>query len=79
MEITLHKAAKAAFDQLNVEKLPTIRELNEEYDRVLRGKKKDYAEYRTARKEMQEYLRARQNVELFYKEETERVLVEKHI
>ena len=65
-EITLNKAAKAAFDQLNVEKLPTIRELNEEYDRVLRGKKKDYAEYRTARKEMQEYLRARQNVELFY-------------
>ena len=65
-EITLNKAAKAAFDQLNVEKLPTIRELNEEYDRVLRGKKKDYAKYRTARKEMQEYLRARQNVELFY-------------
>ena len=79
MEITLHKAAKAAFDKLNVEKLPTIRELNEEYDRILRGKKKAYTEYRAARKEMQEYLRARQNVELFYKEETERVMVEKHI
>lgn len=79
MEITLHKAAKSAFDQLNVEKLPTIRELNEEYDRVLRDKKKDYVEYRAAKREMQEYLRARQNVELFYKEETEKVIVEKHI
>ena len=79
MEIALHKAAKAAFDQLNVEKLPTIRELNEEYDRVLRDKKKDYAEYRSARKVMQEYLRARQNVELFYKEEAERSTVEKYI
>ena len=76
MEITLHKAAKAAFDKLNVEKLPTIRELNEEYDRVLRSKKKDYAEYRTARKEMQEYLRARQNVELFYKEKEETASLE---
>ena len=76
MEITLHKAAKSAFDQLNVEKLPTIRELNEEYDRVFRGKKKDYAEYRSARKEMQEYLRARQNVELFYKEKEETASLE---
>lgn len=76
MEITLHKAAKAAFDKLNVEKLPTIRELNEEYDRVLRSKKKDYAEYRAARKEMQEYLRARQNVELFYKEKEETASLE---
>ncbi len=68
-EITIHKAAKAAFDQLNVPKLPTIRELNEEYDRILRRKKKDYAEYRVARRVMQEYLKARQNVELFYQKD----------
>ena len=72
-EITLHKAAKAAFDHLGTEKLPTIRELNEEYDAVLRSKKAAYAEYRAAKKEMQEYSRARQNVELFYQEQAERL------
>ena len=70
-EITLHKAAKAAFDQLGTEKLPTIRELNEKYDTVLRGKKAAYAEYRAAKKEMQEYSKARKNVNIFYKDDVE--------
>ena len=65
-EITLHKAAKAAFDQLGAEKLPTVRALNEEYDTILRGKKAAYAEYRAAKKEMQEYSKARKNVGMFY-------------
>lgn len=68
-EITIHKAAKAAFDQLGVPKLPSIRELNEEYNTVLQRKKKDYAAYREARREMQEYLKARRNVQLFYEED----------
>ncbi len=70
-EITLHKAAKAAFDQLGAEKLPTIRELNEEYDTVLRSKKAAYAEYRVAKREMQEYSKARKNVNTFYKDDIE--------
>lgn len=65
-EITLHKAAKAAFDRFSAEKLPTIRELNEEYNTVLRGKKEAYAEYRVAKKEMQENSLARKNVYMFY-------------
>ena len=66
-EITLHKAAKVAFDQLGVEKLPTIRELNEQYDTVLRSKKAAYAEYREAKRKMQEYSRARKNVTMIYR------------
>ena len=66
-ELTLHKAAKEAFDQLKAERLPTIRELNEEYSRVLTQKKTDYAEYRKAKKEMRESVTARKNVEMFYK------------
>jgi hypothetical protein len=31
------------------------------------------AAYRSARREMQEYLRAKQNVELFYQEQAERL------
>ena len=70
-EITLHKAAKTAFDQLSVPKLPTIRELNEEYDRVLRRKQQDFAQYRMAKTEMRGVMRAKQNVELFYKNDLE--------
>ena len=61
--ITLHKAAKAAFDELSVKKLPKIRELNDEYARILSEKKALYAAYRKARKQMQEYAIARKNVE----------------
>ena len=66
-ELTLHKAAKEVFDLLNTDRLPTIRELNEEYSRVLTQKKADYAEYRQAKKEMRECVTARKNVEMFYK------------
>jgi predicted restriction endonuclease len=67
-ELTLHKAAKEAFDQLNTNRLPTIRELNEEYSGALTQKKADYAEYRKAKKEMRESVTARKNVEIFYME-----------
>lgn len=72
-DITLHKAAKDAFDQLKADKLPTIRELNEEYSRVLTQKKADYVEYRKAKREMQDVVTAKRNIEVFYKEqETDR-------
>jgi len=70
-ELTLHKAAKEAFDQLKDEMLPTIRELNEEYSRVLTQKKADYAEYRKVKKEMRESVTARKNVEMFYENDND--------
>ena len=45
-EITLHKAAKAAFDELGVKKLPKVKELSAEYAEILATKKQAYAEYR---------------------------------
>ncbi len=48
-EITLHKAAKQAFSELGVEKLPTVKQLNEEYAELLAGKKEAYREYRKAK------------------------------
>lgn len=70
-QITLHKAAKEAFDQLGVKKLPRIKDLNAEYAEVLASKKKAYAEYRAACSEMQEYVKARKNVEQFFALEKE--------
>ena len=49
-EITLHKSPKAAFDKLGAEKLPTIREVYEEYEVILMSKKAAYAELSVSEK-----------------------------
>lgn len=61
--IQLHKAAKEAFNQLGVTKLPKVKDLNEEFHQLLTEKKKNYAEYRQVKKDLQEYLIAKQTVE----------------
>ena len=68
-EITLHKAAKAAFDESNLKTLPKIKELDAEYSKLLTEKKARYPDYRKARNEMQELVRAQKNVERFFAEE----------
>lgn len=62
-DILLHKQAKAAFDALDNKKLPSIRSLREDYDKLATEKKKTYAAYRTARTQMQEVLTAKANVD----------------
>ena len=62
-EILLHKAAKEAFDQLGGKKIPSRKSLDEEFHQLLTEKKQAYAEYRQVKKEMQEYLIAKQTVE----------------
>ena len=68
-EITLHKAAKATFDEAKLKKLPKVKELDAEYSKLLTEKKAAYPDYRKAKDEMQELLRAQRNVELFFAEE----------
>ena len=68
-EITLHKAAKAAFDEAILKKLPKVKELDAEYSKLLTEKKASYPDYHKAKDEMQELLRAQRNVELFFAEE----------
>ena len=70
-EITLHRAAKAAFDESGLKKLPKVKDLNAEYSTLLTQKKAAYPDYRKARDEMQELLRAQKNIELFFEEEKE--------
>ena len=62
-ELMLHKAAKQALDQLDGKKVPSRQVLHEEFNRLLIEKKQAYAEYRQVKKEMQEYLIAKQTVE----------------
>ena len=68
-EITLHKAAKAAFDEANLKTLPKVKELDAEYSKLLTEKKARYPDYRKAKEEMQELLRAQKNIEFFFGEE----------
>ena len=62
-EITLHKAAKDAFDKLGLKKLPKVKDLNAAYAEILSQKKKLYPEYRRARDEMRELLTVKANVD----------------
>ena len=68
-EVTLHKAAKAAFDEAGLQKLPKVKELDAEFAELLKKKKAAYPDYRKVRNEMQELVRAQKNVERFFAEE----------
>ena len=67
--ITLHKAAKASFDEAGLQKLPKAKELDAEFAELLTQKKAAYPDYRKAQNEMQELVRAQKNVERFFAEE----------
>ena len=68
-EITLHKAAKQAFDELGVKTLPKVKDLNAEYAELLANKKKTYADYRRLRDEAQELAVAERNIESIFEAE----------
>ena len=70
-EILLHQAAKNAFDEMGVKKLPKVKELQTEYAKLLEEKKKTYTEYRRSREEMRELLTAKANVDRVLKMEVE--------
>lgn len=55
-DILIHKAAKKAFDEFGLKKLPTVRSLNEEFARLMAEKKAAYAEYHRAQEQMRELL-----------------------
>ena len=69
-EVTLHKAAKQAFDELGVKKIPKVKELSAEYAEILSKKKAAYANYRKVRDEAQELVIALRNVESLYEAES---------
>jgi DNA-directed RNA polymerase subunit N (RpoN/RPB10) len=68
-EILLHKAAKKAFDELGVKKLPKVKELNAEFAELNAEKKQLFIEYRQAKKDMQDYQRAKYDIDQFLKED----------
>ncbi len=64
-ELTLHKAAKQAFDDLGLKKIPRVKDLNEEYYHLMSEKKKLTSDYYKEKSVMQELIKAQKNVEMF--------------
>lgn len=62
-DILLHQAAKKYFDSLELTKLPSVKNLREEYAGLLEQKRKAYAEYKQVRAEMKELHNVRANVD----------------
>ena len=61
-EIETHRAAKRAFNELGLQKLPTVKSLQAKYAELLSEKKAAYAEYRTAKEDQRELLVHQANV-----------------
>ena len=55
-EIDRHRAAKRAFNELGLQKLPSKKSLDMEYSQLLAKKKEAYAAYRDAREQARELL-----------------------
>ena len=70
--LTIHKAAKEAFNQRDLKKLPRIRDLNAEYAQLLERKKKNYAEYRQQKAQMQDWLMAQKIVSVMLDEKEQK-------
>lgn len=70
-DILFYKAAKNAFDELHLKKLPKVKDLSAEYAEILAEKKKLYGEYRQAKKDMQEIQRAKYDIDQFLKDDEE--------
>jgi len=62
-EILTHKGAKKAFDALGLKKIPSIKALQQEYAALLAEKKKLYASYNEAKRDMRDILTAKNNVD----------------
>ena len=66
--------AKAAFSKLGDQRVPKVKDLSAEYDRILTEVKKERKEYREAKEDMKLYATARKNVNMILgtKEKTDR-------
>lgn len=63
-EILLHKAAKQAFDNLGMDKLPTISSLQDEYAQLMEEKKKIYPKFLSVRNQQRELLKVKHNIDV---------------
>ena len=71
-DIMKHKAAKDTFEKMNGQKIPSVRELNDEFQQVLTQKRKDYSEYHEAKEKMQLYKTAKYDIDRILNQDIEK-------
>lgn len=76
-DLVLYKAAREAFNQLPEKKIPKIKDLNVEYAEILKHKKELYSEYRQSKKEMQDFVTAKHNIDSFLRIQEAEISAEK--
>lgn len=68
--LTLYQAARDAFKKFDGP-IPTVKELDAEFQKLLKEKNQIYSEFKIARTEMKELLTAKQNVEQFLRRQNQ--------
>lgn len=71
-ELLIYKAAEEVYKNASGRKIPPMQELRDEYGRILAEKKAEFLEYAQIKKDMNEYLIAKKNLELLYQQEEEK-------
>ena len=71
-ELLIYKAAEEVYKNAPGRKIPRMQELRDEYGRILAEKKAEFLEYAKIKKDMNEYLIAKKNLELLYQQEEEK-------
>ena len=71
-ELLIYKAAEKVYKNAPGRKIPPMQELRDEYGRILAEKKSEFLEYAQIKKDMNEYLIAKKNLELLYQQEEEK-------
>lgn len=71
-ELLIYKAAEEVYKNAPGRKIRPMQELRDEYGRILAEKKAEFLEYAQIKKDMNEYLIAKKNLELLYQQEEEK-------
>lgn len=58
-----HKATKDTFEKMKGQKIPNVKELNEEFQQLLAQKRKYYSQYHEAKEKMQLYKVAKYDID----------------
>ena len=71
-DIMKHKAAKDTFEKMKGQKIPSVKELNEEFQQLLAQKRKDYSKYHDAKEKMQLYKVAKYDIDRILNQDIEK-------
>lgn len=67
-----HKVAKDTFEKMKGQKIPSVKELNEEFQQLLAQKRKDFSQYHDAKEKIQLYKVAKYDIDRILNQDIEK-------